>query len=494
MFGAKRRLHTAGFLDVDCGLKLGLKFGLKLGVILSSLLLFSCAEVAIKEDGNGRQDRWLSQLGGWNRSDGRRLDIRKPLNEREFLTLVLLRNRGLRASYEGWKGSLQAAGATGFLPEPKVLIGVFLEPVETRVGPQRAFVRIGQAFPLTKRLSAREKAAKHRAEAQAALFRQKSLDVLAEAKRLMASFRFSEEALRISKGHLELLAGWSRVLVARFRTAKGLHPDLIRLQVEIGKLEDQIASLKDLLGLRRARLNHLADRPSDAPLALGKAAQGWGFELPDQKEAEALLEASNEELKALGFLEEAAEAEVRVAGSARTPDLDLGFRWILTGEARNGGVPGSGDDPIAVELGFRLPIQTSRYDSLERAAKRQRRAAREKRFERKNRLRSRLREDYYRAREAARRLVLFGETLLPKARESVDVQLQAFRSGKGNFLDLIDAQRVLLDFLLQRSRAQAEGDKARADLEAILGVSWQKGNKKGAKGAAKGTKKARKDR
>ncbi len=500
MFHAKRRLGAA----LPSGLmSSGLMSRLTWGLVLGSVFFASCAEVAVRDEGRGGGTKaWLSRLSGGHWPGTPKQEREKALSEREFLELVLLRNRGLKSAYEEWKGALQAAGAVGFLPEPKALVGVFLEPVETRVGPQRAFVRLGQAFPLTRRLSAQEEAAKRRAEAQAALFRQKSLNVLAEAKALVASYRFSEEALRISKEHLDLLTSWSRVLLARFRTAKGRHPDLVRLQVEMGKLEDQIASLKDLLGLRRARLNHLADRPSEAPLALGKGRKGWKRPLPNQKDAEGLMEKANEELKALGFLEEAAKAEVRVAGATRTPDLDLGLRWIMTGEARNGGVPGSGDDPIAVELGFRLPIQSSRYDALERAAKRRRRAAREKRLERKNRLRSRLREDFYRARDAARRLTLFEDTLLPKARESVEVQLQSFRAGKGNFLDLIDAQRVLLDFLLQRSRAQAEGDKARADLEAILGIAWREremeagktAGKKAGQDAAQGTKNMRKNR
>ncbi len=461
-----------------------------LGLVAGFLFLGSCRDVSIRDDRIGGKDPWLSRLsaGAWGK--GREAELQKALTERDFLELVLLRNRGLRASYESWKASLQAAGAVGFLPEPKALIGVFLEPVETRVGPQRAFVRLGQAFPLTKRLSAQEEAAKERAEAQAALFRQKSLDVLAEAKALIASYRFTEDALRITQGHLDLLVGWSRVLVARFRTDKGRHPDLVRLQVEIGKLEDQLASLKDLVGLRKARLNHLVDRASDAPFALGKGKEGWTLALPDPKEAEKLMAEANEELKALGLMEKAAEAEIKVAQSTRTPDLDLGLRWVMTGEARNGSVAGSGDDPIAVELGFRLPIQVSRYDSLERAAKRRRRAAREKLLERQNRLRSRLREDFYKARDAARRLTLFRDTLLPKARESVQVQLQSFRAGKGNFLDLIDAERVLLDFLLQRSRAQAEGEKARADLEALLGLTWGREKKKSAQDAVKETKRS----
>ncbi|HHI79417.1 MAG TPA: TolC family protein [Planctomycetes bacterium] len=464
------------------------------GLLVVSLFLASCAEVSVRDEGRGgERSRWLSKLSGSRWEGGAGPEVQKALSEREFLELVLLRNRGLKNAYESWKAALQAAGATGFLPEPKAMVGVFLEPVETRVGPQRAFVRLGQAFPLTRRLSAKEEAARRRAEAQAALFRQKSLDVLSEAKAGIAAYRFSEDALRISREQLDLLASWSRVLLARFRTAKGRHPDLVRLQVEMGKLEDQIASLKDLLGLRRARLNHLVDRPSDAPLALGKGREGWKRPLPDPKEAEALMQKANQELKALDLLEQAAQAEVRVAGATRTPDLDLGLRWIMTGEARNGGVAGSGDDPIALELGFRLPIQASRYDALERAAKRRRRAAREKRLERQNRLRSRLREDFYHAQEAARRLSLYGDTLLPKARESVQVQLQAFRAGKGNFLDLIDAERVLLDFQLQRSRAQAEGDKARADLEALLGMAWRERDMEAAE-AAQGTKEARKNR
>ena len=59
--------------------------------------------------------------------------------------------------------------------------------------------------------------------------------------------------------------------------------------------------------------------------------------------------------------------------------------------------------------------------------------------------------------------------LLPKARESVKATESSFRSGGGTFLDLIDAQRVMLEFELAYERSLAERMQRLAELEKLVG-------------------------
>ena len=59
--------------------------------------------------------------------------------------------------------------------------------------------------------------------------------------------------------------------------------------------------------------------------------------------------------------------------------------------------------------------------------------------------------------------------LLPKAKESLKVTESDFRGARGSFTDLIDAQRILLEFALSYERALADRSQSLAKLEMIVG-------------------------
>ena len=88
-----------------------------------------------------------------------------------------------------------------------------------------------------------------------------------------------------------------------------------------------------------------------------------------------------------------------------------------------------------------------------------------------NRLRAELEMALYRFRDGGRRVTLFRDSLIPKGEESVQALDTAYQSGDEGFLDLIDAERVLLEFQLQAARAEADRAKALAEIERITGIS-----------------------
>jgi len=76
----------------------------------------------------------------------------------------------------------------------------------------------------------------------------------------------------------------------------------------------------------------------------------------------------------------------------------------------------------------------------------------------------------YRFRDADRRLELYARSLVPKGEESVEASDTAYRTGAGTFLDLLDAQRGLLEFELEAARAEADRGRALAELERLTGA------------------------
>ena len=67
-------------------------------------------------------------------------------------------------------------------------------------------------------------------------------------------------------------------------------------------------------------------------------------------------------------------------------------------------------------------------------------------------------------------LRLYESAFIPQAEETVQAALKAYESGKGDFLNLLDSQRMLTDFRNERAKAAMELSSAAADLEKAIGT------------------------
>ena len=64
--------------------------------------------------------------------------------------------------------------------------------------------------------------------------------------------------------------------------------------------------------------------------------------------------------------------------------------------------------------------------------------------------------------DAVRKVRLYRDSLLPKARQSLEASIVGYQNATVGFLDLLDAERVLLTLELARRRARTDAANAAA--------------------------------
>ncbi|HEX7570531.1 MAG TPA: TolC family protein, partial [Verrucomicrobiae bacterium] len=74
----------------------------------------------------------------------------------------------------------------------------------------------------------------------------------------------------------------------------------------------------------------------------------------------------------------------------------------------------------------------------------------------------------YLMREADRELKLLRERVLPRARQALAIARAAYRSSRVDFLNVIDAERSLLNFQLDEIAAQTQREIARSELTLLI--------------------------
>ncbi len=387
----------------------------------------------------------------------------------DFVRYGLYNSPHVEAAYQRWRAVAERLPQVSALPDPRVTAGFFVNEVETRVGPQQARFGVQQTFPWAGKLQDRQEAAGRAAMAAWWRFEAARLSVTERIVTTMYELAYLDAAIAISEENLELLESFEQVVRARYRVGAGSHPELIRVQVELGQVEDRVAQLYSMRPSYVSQLNAVLNRDSATEIASFGRLPAQVVDA-DTEELALIARRTNPELLALDEQVEQQRVLAEVARKDGLPDVTLGLDYIVTDEAANSAVSESGDDPVMLSLGVTIPIWREKYDAGVREAIARRLVAANDRADQANQLVAGVERTWFEHTDADRRVRLFERTLIPKAEESLRASLAGFRAGGTNFLDLLDAERTLLEFAVAAERARADRGKSLAQLNTLVGA------------------------
>jgi outer membrane protein TolC len=366
-------------------------------------------------------------------------------------------NPGLEAALNRWKAAAERVPQARTLPDPS--LNYELEAMPDR---RQHMVTLNQMFPWPEKLSLRAAVAREEAEAARQQYEAAKVSLFFRVKDAYYEYYYLGRAVAVVRENRDLVKYLEEVARTRYKAGAAGHPDVIRAQVELGKLDDELRTLVDSRSAAAARLNAVLNRPAEAPLPWPRALAEEPVEVSDGRLLEILRE-SNPELKALDSQVAREERMIRLAEKDYYPDLMLGAGYMR--EQMSGG----GADGVMAMVGATLPIWREKYAAGVREAEDRHQAALQARTDRANTLGAEVKMTLYRFRDAERKINLYRDTLLPKAREALKATEASFRVGQAAFTDLIDAQRIFLEFQLAGERALADHAQRRAELEMLVG-------------------------
>ncbi|MDT8390853.1 MAG: TolC family protein [Lentisphaeria bacterium] len=385
----------------------------------------------------------------------------------DYLAYAALNNPGLRAAHDRWRAAMEKIPQAKSLPDPRLSYSYYVREVETRVGPQRQSVALSQTFPWFGTLRLKGDSAAILAEAAWLDFQTRRLELAYRISGLYHDLYYLKETIDATQGSFDLLKSIEAAARERYRTGETLTA-VMQAQVELGKLEDRLRSLRELRPPMAARLNAALNRELDADLP-------WPSAPPEDLpalDAEAILARTREENPGLAKLAALAEKERLAAELARKngyPDITLGVSYIDTREA-DMATSDNGKDPIMATVSVNLPIWRGKYRAERREAMLRQGALLEEKKDLANERVVDTKLALYHYQDAGRKLALYRDTLLPKAEQSLGVARQAFQVGKTEFLNVIDAQRMLLDLQLAAAAARAERGRRFAEIQMLTGA------------------------
>ena len=377
-------------------------------------------------------------------------------------------NPGLQAAFARFDAALDKVPQARAWPDPRLSFAVFTVPVESRIGPQRMRYGVSQMLPWFGKRDFKASVAESEAAALLAQAQGVKLTLFRDIGAAYFEYAYLGKALESVKEELEILKYFESLVEARYTVSTASYADFTRIQVERARAEERIASLEDYRLPLSERLRTLLGRPAGEILPMPGSVPALDTGWDDERILKAIAE-NNLALAALDAKAEASDAAAALARREFFPDLTVGVESIYTDPPRMAGVVNEGKDPVAITFGINVPLDLEARQAAVRQARNSGRAARLERADRAAGLEAQASRLLFGLRDGSRRLEILSSTIVPKARQNLDASMDAYQAGKASMLDLLTAEKTLIELDLQRHRVLTDQAVRLADLDVLAG-------------------------
>ncbi|HPE56669.1 MAG TPA: TolC family protein [Bacteroidales bacterium] len=388
----------------------------------------------------------------------------------QYLMEAAENNPGLRAKYNDYMAELEQIPQVGTLPDPKIGFGYFIQPVETRVGPQQAKFSVSQMFPWFGTLGAREDVITEKVKAKLEALEDARSILYYNVKAAFYNLYVTKRSIEITRENIEILNTFRDIALDKVETGKSSAVDVLRAEIEISDLENQLADLLDLKNSQQVAFNNLLNVESERSVLLPEELQAT----EETFEAVAMLDSirqNNHSILKLQYLETAFAKQQDAAVKMGMPGFAVGVDYIMIGKS-DGPVPEpftSGRDAIVFPtVGVTIPLYRNKYKSMVQEAVYRQDAAVSQKEERFNMLETLLAKTGKEYRDADRRLPLY-QLQTERARKAVNLLETEYATEGTNFEEILRMERQLLKYRLETEKARADKNAAIAFVNYLMG-------------------------
>lgn len=365
------------------------------------------------------------------------------------------------------------AGAEANLDQSKsqrVTAGAYLNPTITAVAGRGSIRDPSTGVSVTERTitveqpvewlatrAARQRAADAGVAGAVASKEEKMAILAAEVKEAFFLVLFAQQDVQLGKDNVKTVEEFMNLVSARVMTREAPKFEAVKANVELQKTKKDLARAENTLVVARHKLNTVTGKVLDKGFAIEGAFEPMRPDLDLQTFIEQGLDrhpALRRQQKAI----EQAEFTIEQERASRVPTIAVIGQYHRE----------AGDESVIAGLRVPLPFWYRRQGEIGTAMGAHRRAQAE-RDRLQQELEQTITQYFQETRNAQGQIRVFEQGLLYQAKEALDIAQFSFRHGVASLLDVIDAQRVYRQTLLEYAQARADHSIALARLELAAG-------------------------
>ena len=396
-------------------------------------------------------------------------DLAGPQPVETYIAHALVHNPDIHAARKRIEAAAMRVPQAASLQDPMLEVNPYLVPMQMGEMEQVMQLGVSQQIPWFGKLRSRAEAAEQETERARAELAAAELAVIEQVKIAYYELYFVQQALQITEADRELLQGLLEIAAARFRVGQVSQQDVLRAELEVLDLENQLVQLQQELATAQARLARRLHLSPETPV---RALE----DLPAQQIPDDVHRLYDQAIAARPELHAQLADVIRerrnvdLARLDYLPDVRLSGMWMGMVMPDNGmnGSPDT-DSAFLLGIGMNLPIYRKRLDAGVREAEARVVASARQYDSLRDQTQEEVKDLFARVHSQQELLRLMRDEIVPKADQTFEVSLQSYEVGEVSFLQLVDNWRQLLRFQIATHRLEAQLRQSLARLERTIG-------------------------
>lgn len=417
---------------------------------------------------------WIPwQISAQEKTGASDLKTKAPVSLNYLIQEAAQNNPAIQAAEKRYLAFLNIPSQVSTLPDPMLSYTRWIENVETRVGPQENVFMLTQRIPFPGKLGLKGEIANQDAEAAQYHLSAVRRDVIFKVKTTYFNLYKVDRSKQILDQYLDLLRDFAQVATTRYSTGQGIQAQVLKAHVEISNIIVKQLNFDKMRTGVVTRMNALLDQPVNAPIGLVVVIDSCRIQLNENQLLQRAL-AQRQELLANQSMIRKAEFAKRLAKKNYYPDFNIQATYITIPKVNNS-FSDSGKDPFGILVGINLPIWLGGRKAGVNQAEENILAQNLSYENLMNHVQAEVADLIFQIKTLAEILDLYEQGLLTQAESSLQSAIAAYQTGKLDFLNLLDAERMLLQLRLAYTNEQANYCKQVAALERAVGGDFAMG-------------------
>jgi outer membrane protein, heavy metal efflux system len=389
-----------------------------------------------------------------------------PLSVDEAVAEALQSNPEIRASVRRLSFAQLKTTTARSLDDPMFMVRDWETPLSKpwNLNQAQLMFSVQKTFVSKEKRDLRAKVAGDDAEAAASDLESIRQEVTAEVRKACADLMRNADERKLLDRQNALLKEALNVTLVQYTTGKVPQADVLRAQMALTRLDEQLIELDEERESARARLNTLLGRRPDEELEIaGNYVAPRDLPSIEELERQAILH--RPELAGLRTQIAKSKDEGQATRSAMKPDFTaaLGYMLMPAGSASR--------NAYMAELTINLPwLNRDRHDGEAKQADAATAVTQAELEARTSAVFLEVRQAQIATLAAEKRVKVYRDTLLPQAEAAFKASTAAYQNNRAEFLTLIDSQNLLLEIQTAYYKASAAADTGVAELERSIGT------------------------
>ena len=257
--------------------------------------------------------------------------------------------------------------------------------------------------------------------------------------------------------------------------SSGSMSDVLRIQIEMAELENNLEALLSNRKAAEARFNSLLNRDQSLPVQTSDSLTQKLFSVKDNAVLDSII-LSNPMLSMLEAEANAYKAKAEMDKKMSLPMFGIGLQYSIMAKrseemARMAGMGNmNGMDMVMPMVKISIPIFRRKYNAQQRESRHYRQASELKYEDTLNQLHAEYIALKQQLADASRKIDLYAKQQ-DLSRSTWQLMIREFSAGTTSLTDIIQLERQLLNYSLKKSEAVAEYNTLVAGLEKLVSTS-----------------------